>query len=421
MVDIFTFWHSLKCSWVRRLLSTDAFWPQILSKELSKNGTNTNELLFSGPSKLTTMSKLLKNKFWKNVLDSLAILQREAAFSTPENWLLFSIFDNPLIKSGRRCLSSRIYTNSGQIKQVADLFISENTWHTLQDLNEKYSSTLSTQQFERIKNAILSGLRILNANLGNCNWHPEPRQSIVIQIASRNKRGCRAFHNTFRSRQNLRGNTSKFEEKWHSRLNTNLSVQFWDSAWKLQASIKENNVAKWLQCQLLRGSLFTNNRVSKFKRSVSESCDLCQAIPGNPETHPENPYSLFWTCPQSQLFWADLKLYFLDFTINLPLSRTAILFGVLDETYDSTPNQIILLGKRVIWACKHKKTVPTKTIFLRSLKNHLNVLKVICVIRNTSTSFDGQWGRILAHLSGQQEAVQDGQLQGHDDQLHGQP
>ena len=173
----------------------------------------------------------------------------------------------------------------------------------------------------------------------------------------------------------MRGNTSKFEEKWHSRLNTHLSVQFWNSAWKLQASIKDNNIAKWLQCQLLRGSLFTNNRVSKFRNSVSDSCDLCQSIPGNPHSHPENPYSLFWTCPQSQLFWADLKHYFLDFTINLPLSRIAILFGVLNETYDSTLNQLILLGKRVIWACKYKKNCTNYNNFLEIIKRPFKCTK----------------------------------------------
>ena len=50
MVDVKSFWQSLKCTWIRRLLNTDAFWPKILEKNLTKNSTTTDKLLFAGPS-----------------------------------------------------------------------------------------------------------------------------------------------------------------------------------------------------------------------------------------------------------------------------------------------------------------------------------------------------------------------------------
>ena len=65
MVDISNFWQSLKCSWVRRLLTTDAFWPRILEKNLIHTGTQTNKVLFAGPSFLLAISKKIKNKFWQ--------------------------------------------------------------------------------------------------------------------------------------------------------------------------------------------------------------------------------------------------------------------------------------------------------------------------------------------------------------------
>ena len=64
MVDIANFWKSLKCTWVRRLLSTKAFWPKIFSKTLAIHGSSTDRVLFSGPSYLQNLAKKIKNKFW---------------------------------------------------------------------------------------------------------------------------------------------------------------------------------------------------------------------------------------------------------------------------------------------------------------------------------------------------------------------
>ena len=52
MVDIASFWKSLKCSWLRRLLKTDSFWPKILHHELESLGMTLFPTLFLGPSHL---------------------------------------------------------------------------------------------------------------------------------------------------------------------------------------------------------------------------------------------------------------------------------------------------------------------------------------------------------------------------------
>ena len=112
--------------------------------------------------------------------------------------------------------------------------------------------------------AIQAGLASLNLNLGVCVWHPPPRQSNIISIANQHKKGCRAFYMILRAKANLDRSVRRIEEKWHAQLDTNLSVNFWNNAWRLHASMQLNQL-KWLQCQILRNCLFTNNRVSKFK------------------------------------------------------------------------------------------------------------------------------------------------------------
>ena len=76
MVDIFSFWKSLKCTWLRRILTTSAFWPEILKIELLKYDFSLEKMLFSGPSYLQNVAKKIENKFWKNCFHSLSNLSR---------------------------------------------------------------------------------------------------------------------------------------------------------------------------------------------------------------------------------------------------------------------------------------------------------------------------------------------------------
>ena len=334
---------------------------------------------------------------------SLANLAREAHFATPENFYLFSVFNNPLFKSGKRSLIRSSFDKDHKLSTVADFYKTDGSVYSLEELNNTFNLTLTQLQHGRILNAITSGLASLNINLGQCTWHAAPRQSIIIQIATQNKKGCRAFYRTFRARQNLRTDTTKIEEKWHLQLNSNLSITYWDNAWKLHASIKDNNQLKWIQCQILRNCIYTNNRVSKFKNWISDQCDFCGL-------HVENSLTLFHSCNFSQKFWAEVKYYLLDFTHTLPLSRLQILFGIHDESFDSISNTAILLGKRVIWASKHKKILPTLQHFKKSLKDYLVLLCYCHRIKNTSQIFHDQWGdifRVLASQDGTQLPPED--------------
>ena len=153
-----------------------------------------------------------------------------------------------------------------------------------------------------------------------------------------------------------------------------------------------------MQNQILRGSIFTNNRVSKLKPNVTDQCDLCNL-------HIENALSLFTQCNVTIDFWASVRTYFQTFNIIFPTSRLQILFGILDEKFDSTLNTIVMLGKRVIWASKHKKEKPNINHFKAVLKDYLIVLKICKTVSDLCIQFNDQWGTILRDLVGVQHAA----------------
>ena len=398
MVDIVTFWKSFKCSWLRRILNSNDFWPKILGIELKKQNCNLNDLFFSGPSKLLELSKGISNKFWANVISNAAILSKEASYSNPECFYLFPIWNNPMFKNGRRVFyNPNLFQQNHKLMIVADLFSSPGVHMTRAELHRKFNINISPVYLIKIHQAITSAANDLNFNLGRAEWHCEPRQSIIIRLAQKQISGCRPFYNVLRARLNERGDNTRSEDKWHEQLNTVLSIDFWNSALRLNSNHKNDNFAKWLQFQLIRNTIFTNDRVSKFKPNVTEKCELC-------DLETENALHLFYQCFISQRFWVEIKQYLLQkFNIYLPVERLSILFGVLDQDPSSILNTIILIGKQLIWACKHGKKRPTLSYFKNSLAEHLRILRMCYVFKSQGHIFDDQWGNIHLDLLQQQD------------------
>ena len=107
---------------------------------------------------------------------------------------------------------------------------------------------------------------------------------------------------------------------------------------RLNSTHEKDNFAKWLEYQILRDTIFTNDRVSRFKPNVSDKCNLCGL-----ET--ENSYRLFYQCFVSQRFWVEIKQYLLiKFNLYLPVEQLSIiiLFGILNQDHSSVLNTIII-------------------------------------------------------------------------------
>ena len=120
---------------------------------------------------------------YKTYLVSLANLSQELAYSSLKSIYLFSIFNNPLFKSGKRCLPRRSFGNpSHSLNLVCDFFTSEYNLYNLDDLNMTYGTAMTQPQLDRIHNAINTGITSINLNLGRCIWHQSPRQSAFIHI-----------------------------------------------------------------------------------------------------------------------------------------------------------------------------------------------------------------------------------------------
>ena len=396
MVQLDIFWQALKFSWFRRLLDTNDSWAKVLLKCLPlANNSTVNDIMFAGPSELKSWSKDISNPFWKEVLSIGATMITESSYAKPEQFALLPIMNNPLFKIGNRVIQKERFLGANrQILQVADFIHPEtNTLFTRDGFMQAYNCNIAPRSYTAVTNSITRGLATLSINWDMVEAHPAPRQSMTIAIASRAKKGCSPYYRLLMCKSIQARDTSRQEEKWHNELGTTLSVPFWDNCHRFVDGIKHDNVIKYFQYQILRNMLKTNTIVCHFVAIVQEECSFgC----GQRETTSH----LFWGCPRVKNFWEQLKQYTL-ITLRIPIeySRLHILFGVHNESPDSTQNTILLAAKKYIWMQKFRQLSPALGGFLKYLNDSLATSKMISIIKCKELEFNDRWTAIINTIS----------------------
>ena len=176
-----------------------------------------------------------------------------------------------------------------------------------------------------------------------------------------------------------------------AQLSPSLSINFWERARKLCASINFENPLKWLQFQIIRNSLQTNLIVSHFVRTVNPECYYCQIAP-------ETISHLYWFCQKVNNFICEICTFICSTGIDFKPTRTEFLFGYLDKDYKSPKNYLILWLKKYIWKCKFKDD---RNLSVMGFKNYLfqvlSDLKKLYEIKNKPANFD-EWNNLYVLL-----------------------
>ena len=398
MVDIKSFWMSLKFSWFRRALNTNAFWPYILESEVEKNlgySFNISDILQFGPNMLARIGKSFENEFWKQIFCSVTPFMQGALFCNPEKILIAPIWDNPNILRNNKAIKKTAYPNlSEKLSTMADFFDPQTgTLLSRAEMERKFKIVFNDEthlEFQYI-------LRIARISLGlNDNDQVpvfQPFQPLLINIANLSTKGCSNYYRILRKKSNLSTTLGERETKWHQELNSILGTEYWNKVYSLTASIKNENKIKFLQYQINRNSLFTNYKVNKFKNNISPFCSFCTGADGNNQQHFERISHLFYDCYFVFKLWEDVVKWIRIFNFDIPLEKKKIIFGIQEQNISSVPNYLILCVKYFIWKSKFQGQHPTLNLFKIYLKNKLKDLKNACLYENKNSKFE-PWSSI---------------------------
>ena len=303
-------------------------------------------------------------------------------FTSPEKLLLAPFWDNNIVKRANRTIKSNTYPEiSNVINKLSDFFKPGSyTFFTLDEFNDKYNVRLGIDKFIDIRYIVNSTLQRLRIRAEDLITQYEPTQPLLINIISLTKKGCSAYYKMLTKKQNLNNKLHIREDKWHQELNTVFSLDFWSGSYRLMSQLKWDNKMKWLQYNIIRSCLKTNNTVNHFMPNVSPLCTYCGL-------EPERILHLFVTCERVKNFWQEVHDFFIQLNFFVPLDRSKILFGIHHKPPDSTVNYILLAGKQYIWRNKffEEATVrPTATT--RCLDGTTTTATTLCQGTATTTT-----------------------------------
>ena len=410
MPDVEKFWLAFKFSWLRRLLTSESYWPNILLLQISKiqrENLSASQLLELGPCLLGKIGKSLKNQFWAQVLLSTIKMVEGGAFCKPEMMIFYPFWYNPLIRRNNKVVKFEDFPEiRDKIGTLSDFYHpGTNKLMEHGEFQDRYNINISEIKFIDIRYIINLTLQKLNFPAKNLVCAAYPQKSTLIDIALATNKGCSTYYKILMKKQFLQNKIILRDDKWHNELQTRYSIDFWDKIRKLNAAIMFNNNLKWLQFQIIRNSLQTNYIVSHFKRTVSPMCKYCSIFE-------EKISHLFWLCEHVNTFLVGVFQYVSSTGLNYEPSKSEFIFGCPKESFDHPKNYLSLLIKKYIWITKFKSA----SLTILGLKNYLKMcigeLKVIYDVKNKANLFH-EWIYLYSDLC---QEVQDAS-----DPLHTQP
>ena len=390
MPDINNFWTAFKFSWLRRLLQSQAFWPDLLLQQISKiisvNDLTASDLLQLGVGKINEISKKLKNIFWRQVLASTPLIAEGSIFHNPEKFINTSFWDNPLIKRNNMVKFNDFPEISDKIKTVADFFYhGTNEIMQYNHFCERYECNISEVKYIDIRHTIAVALQKLKLPLARLNIAQYPQKPILIDILLSTPKGCSFYSKLLSKKSILCNKIVQREAKWHAELGTTFSIDFWSRARHFCTKIDFDNQLRWLQHQIVRNSLQTNYIVSHFRPNVSKICTFCQ--------HPDSlelVSHIFWFCSIAGDFIKNVFEYISNLGLPFMPSRTEFLFGYQQARPFTPINFISLVLKKYIWKVKFKNATLTMDSFKSLLKVYLCDLKFMFEVKNMPDQFN-EW------------------------------
>ena len=196
-------------------------------------------------------------------------------------------------------------------------------------------------------------------------------------------KGCSKYYKLLNYKSILLNKIHVRESKWHLELNQTLSLRFWSKCRLLCSSINYDNSMKWLQYQITRNCLKTNNVVNRFKPEVSPICSFCKD-----QNTMEKISHLFWHCNVVGGFICEALQFLGTMGLYINPSRNQFIFGVLEETSDSPTNVVILILKKYIWRQKFTSCTLSLSDLKGFIKTYICDLKMMYEMQGKSDKFD---------------------------------
>ena len=118
---------------------------------------------------------------------------------------------------------------AGSVLTISDFFYPcTNQIMDKNDFCNKYNLQVNENDYIEMRFIIKLALQKLKLPLHKVAHAIQPSKPLLIDIALGTLKGCSFYYKIIRSSKNISNNMAKREQKWHTELNTQFSITFWE-------------------------------------------------------------------------------------------------------------------------------------------------------------------------------------------------
>ena len=379
MLNLEKFVMSLKCSWIRRIVSGEQAWIGIMNALYGNNIASCIEDF--GDDFYTNMIKENKNHFWKDVFLSWQfVCQQQYKMENADTELFkMPIWFNSFIKVNKKSVFIKKWYKQG-VKIIGDFFDAHGNLLAKQDFEHKFNiQEICLLQYQGLCSAIKKFIR--NCNLDMDSYEASyPYIPFHISCLLKNKKGCKDVYCILNSEVHSPTAISKWNTVFEN------DPLDWKSIFTVCFKTTKDSSLQWFQYRLIHRIIPVGSYLKKIQIKPTDTCTLCK------ETV-ETIIHLFFECEKATYLWNELHYRILDVIhVDVNFTLKTVLFGERSYTCNKPINIILLATKQYLYTCSKKEKNPNIMELLFVLHQKYEVEKLVAYKNLNSRKFTKTWG-----------------------------
>ena len=332
--DLNIFDKALKLSWLKRYQRSTSKWT------IFPNNFDLWEVFTYGPDILDKLRETTANQFWLDVLESLSTL-----------WNSDAMTEKPFIKNTPIWLNptfafpiKKQWFSKG-ITMVSDFLGVMNVIMPIDLFMETYGLKTNFLEYHYITHRISKFIEWKDMPLYD---EDQPKNGSLNIFLNQTLKGVSCMYSRMKNTSSSVLDTAV--DKWCA--NSELDFNNFDLSRSFQKHhlIYKDTYLKYIQFRTLHHRFFTNEKLFKMGKKISDLCGFCRS-------HSDSIEHMFLDCEIVIQLWNEVQEWIQALGMNnYNLSQSKIILGDLENAMSI--NTIILLTKKVIYNAMKKEQSP---------------------------------------------------------------
>ena len=340
MINLFSFVHALKLSWIKRIIYKDDLqWLTLLKHtygELNSLCCKEGEWC---------KKNNFKGRFWKEIFDYWQAFCSNLNVRNNYDITQSCLWYNTKLSSMTLYFPDWYKHN---IYLVGDVIDPEGNILSFEDITEKYNFKPNILDYYRLRKLV--GIFINKYKDRDTFLYIRPPYPLHMKSLGSLSKGCKSLCKMLQEKAE-----PLYKTKWSQLIKVNINVKYeTDFLWKqifkaCFKSVTDHSII-WFQYKILYNILDTREYLFKLKINDSSICSFCQS-------NPESISHLFTQCPYVKELWKNVSIWIekkLQVGITLNDNVKILGYHVHDEHFWPV-NFVLMISRYYIYICSKRR------------------------------------------------------------------